>query len=997
MLNIGNLIYATGLDGSGTTLSTGNVGIGTTSPTYKLDVERTTDGVVASFVDNDNSCTIDPDTGVTCTSDIRLKKNIEALNLSGYGLDTVLALSGITYLPIDAAEDEKKILGFIAQDVETIIPELVTTFDDGYKGISYDRFSPILVQAIQDQYTLFQTQQQQVDYLNSQLTSINSQLSVNNLAIQQFGNDLSSLSSDLSSLNSELWTLNSTIASHSSEISTFNDSLSSLTASASANHLAIEQLNHSLSTGSLGIGVAAPATDSGRLIDTSSGAYLSSGGVWTNTSDVNLKENFVALDKDLVLDKIINLPVTRWNYKVEGSAACDSISNSTIGQFDNCVSHIGPTAQDFYSAFTTGGDSTRISTIDPAGVALVGIQALAGKIDQLQTNTQALQQSNNETMKQLLAQSFARNLEAELATNPTLRSTIYDLLGNTLASLRAEFTTMLQSNNEAMKQWNHDLQSQLAALQTRLGQLDQLGQLEISSPLATSSATTNDNRMTTNDSTSAFGDLLATHSTQLNSLTTSHQSLVATVSSFGDMLATQSATIASHSAQIADLDSQVASLSSQLDAKYDNRTKVLEARLAALEVQQAATQSSVIPSAVEGSSASDNSTIRQFDNLPNPTLSNEAIEQSDNETINLALPDSINLDQVNSLDSLSDNTASLSALLNFHSDLTSTAFGDFDGLYVKDFLAVAGSASIVRAEITDYLTIASNLLIDKNSISTLGNCSPDNLGQLDQLEIRNCTTLFIQSTGGSVNFLAGVMTIDDSGTTALKGDLTVSGKLVADSVDTNTIRTQTLVIGPGQVAGSAGQVAGVTSPNTNYPLPTTSSGFASISGPTATGSGILADSSSPTTNYPLPTTKSGFANLLEVRNNADQLVASIDATGSARFQKLLIASDNSPALNSTGFTSVTYTSNATTGTASMPAGKSSVIIQNPDIKANTLIYITPVGSTKNQVLYVKSKHGCDSPDSPDLPNSPKCVSSFEVSIDHSITSDIKFNWWIINQ
>ncbi len=37
-LNIGNLIYGTGLDGSGTTLSTGNIGIGTTTPAQKLDV-----------------------------------------------------------------------------------------------------------------------------------------------------------------------------------------------------------------------------------------------------------------------------------------------------------------------------------------------------------------------------------------------------------------------------------------------------------------------------------------------------------------------------------------------------------------------------------------------------------------------------------------------------------------------------------------------------------------------------------------------------------------------------------------------------------------------------------------------------------------------------------------------------------------------------------------------------------------------------------------------
>lgn len=37
-LNIGNLIYGTGLDGTGSTLSTGNIGIGVTNPTEKLHV-----------------------------------------------------------------------------------------------------------------------------------------------------------------------------------------------------------------------------------------------------------------------------------------------------------------------------------------------------------------------------------------------------------------------------------------------------------------------------------------------------------------------------------------------------------------------------------------------------------------------------------------------------------------------------------------------------------------------------------------------------------------------------------------------------------------------------------------------------------------------------------------------------------------------------------------------------------------------------------------------
>lgn len=47
--------------------------------------------------------------------------------------------------------------------------------------------------------------------------------------------------------------------------------------------------------------------------------------------------------------------------------------------------HIGPFAEDFYSMFNTGIDNKHISTIDPSGVALLGIQQLK-KNDDLQKN-----------------------------------------------------------------------------------------------------------------------------------------------------------------------------------------------------------------------------------------------------------------------------------------------------------------------------------------------------------------------------------------------------------------------------------------------------------------------------------------------------------------------------------------------------------------------------------------------------------------------------------
>jgi hypothetical protein len=111
----------------------------------------------------------------------------------------------------------------------------------------------------------------------------------------------------------------------------------------------------------IGIGSSTPTYP----ISHSSGAYLSVGGTWTNASDVNLKENFTAIDSGAILDGIKNLPITQWNYIVEGSS----------------TPHLGPMAQDFYAAFGLGESETTISTIDEGGIALAGVQELAKRFD----------------------------------------------------------------------------------------------------------------------------------------------------------------------------------------------------------------------------------------------------------------------------------------------------------------------------------------------------------------------------------------------------------------------------------------------------------------------------------------------------------------------------------------------------------------------------------------------------------------------------------------
>ena len=88
------------------------------------------------------------------------------------------------------------------------------------------------------------------------------------------------------------------------------------------------------------------------------------------------------IDKQAVLRKVVELPVTRWQYKGE---AAD-------------VHHIGPVAQDFRAAFEVGHDERYITTIDADGVALAAIQGLYGivqerdcEIDELKAKVESVE------------------------------------------------------------------------------------------------------------------------------------------------------------------------------------------------------------------------------------------------------------------------------------------------------------------------------------------------------------------------------------------------------------------------------------------------------------------------------------------------------------------------------------------------------------------------------------------------------------------------------
>ncbi|MEI6316748.1 MAG: tail fiber domain-containing protein, partial [bacterium] len=126
----------------------GNVGIGTMAPTAPLEV-YTAGATVAKFTGSGGvtSCIISSSV-LTCSSDVRLKKNIDNIN---YGLADIMKLRPVDYNWKFEADGSTKSLGFIAQEVEAVIPNLVTTDPDtGYKQLNTIGMAPILTKAIQE-------------------------------------------------------------------------------------------------------------------------------------------------------------------------------------------------------------------------------------------------------------------------------------------------------------------------------------------------------------------------------------------------------------------------------------------------------------------------------------------------------------------------------------------------------------------------------------------------------------------------------------------------------------------------------------------------------------------------------------------------------------------------------------------------------------------------------------------------------------------------------
>ena len=161
----------------------GNVGLGTTAPAVRLHVKQQTDN--SGFGAANDGIQLEAASGESwrlqtqsagdlvfdsglgsgyayisrnsgsfnITSDARFKRDIQPL---GPLLDRVLALEPVSFRYLHAPADSPPVVGFIAQQVLPLFPEVVDE-QDGQYAIGYDAFGPIAIGAIQELNTKLET------------------------------------------------------------------------------------------------------------------------------------------------------------------------------------------------------------------------------------------------------------------------------------------------------------------------------------------------------------------------------------------------------------------------------------------------------------------------------------------------------------------------------------------------------------------------------------------------------------------------------------------------------------------------------------------------------------------------------------------------------------------------------------------------------------------------------------------------------------------------
>ncbi|MGD0342116.1 MAG: tail fiber domain-containing protein, partial [Bacteroidales bacterium] len=164
-----------------TVLKNGKVGIGTTSPSQILDVNGNARfRVVGSDTYSATLAITSDGTLTTSTSDISMKKDIVPISQA---LQKVLKMNGVYFSWKNDNLNNRRV-GFIAQEMEKVLPEVVFTNPvDGLKGINYPEITAVLAEAVKEQQQQIESTKQENQKLKSELIELKTL--VNNLIANQ--------------------------------------------------------------------------------------------------------------------------------------------------------------------------------------------------------------------------------------------------------------------------------------------------------------------------------------------------------------------------------------------------------------------------------------------------------------------------------------------------------------------------------------------------------------------------------------------------------------------------------------------------------------------------------------------------------------------------------------------------------------------------------------------------------------------------------------------
>jgi len=146
---------------SGTTITDDTA----TNATRYLTLTASSSGSISTANVSTTKLFFNPSTGLltstdyNSSSDERLKKNIKTVENA---VEKISALRGVTF---DWKEGNSKGIGLIAQEVKNVLPDVVTTDENGFMGIKYTNIIGILVEAIKDQQEQINTLKKQIEKL----------------------------------------------------------------------------------------------------------------------------------------------------------------------------------------------------------------------------------------------------------------------------------------------------------------------------------------------------------------------------------------------------------------------------------------------------------------------------------------------------------------------------------------------------------------------------------------------------------------------------------------------------------------------------------------------------------------------------------------------------------------------------------------------------------------------------------------------------------------